>query len=63
MTRSQVQQKYGSKEIADQICDAKLRDAEVAKSHTKWHPDAINNEAMWAVVMHVPYCNVLVPCV
>lgn len=45
MTRAQVALKYGSQEVADEICNGKLNDPETKESHTKPHPDAPNSEA------------------
>ena len=45
LTRAQIAKKYDSNEIANEICDAKLNDAELKESHTKMHPDAPTNEA------------------
>lgn len=39
MTRSQVADKYKSQSVADVICDAKLKDPELKKSHVKEHED------------------------
>ena len=45
LTRSQLVKKYDSEEIADDICNTKLTDAELYESHTKPHPDCPQNEA------------------
>lgn len=49
LTRAQIAAKYGGgeegKAIADSICEGKLKDPEIAATHTKWHPDAPGNEA------------------
>lgn len=46
MTRAQVALKYGSQEVADEICNGKLNDPETKESHTKPHPDAPNSEVL-----------------
>ena len=45
LTRGQIADKYRDHILADQICDAKLADEELAQSHTKYHPDCPGNEA------------------
>ena len=46
MTKAEVARKYNNDEsIANEICNAKLSDPEVAKSQTKPHPDAPQNKA------------------
>lgn len=45
LTRAQIAKKYDSQSIADQICDAKVADPELAATQTKWHPDAPGVEA------------------
>ena len=53
MTRAQVAQKYGSQEVADEICNGKLNDPETKETHTKPHPDAPTSEASRALVLGV----------
>ena len=45
LTRQQLTKKYDSADIAAEICDAKDKDPELRKSHTKPHPDAPGVEA------------------
>ena len=45
LTRSQIEEKYKSAEIANRICDGKLSDPELKDSHTKMHEDAPDCEA------------------
>lgn len=45
LTQGQIEQKYQSKEIAEEICRAKRDDPELYKTHTKPHEDCPNNEA------------------
>lgn len=39
LTRGQLVEKYRSQQMADVICDGKLADEELKKTHTKRHPD------------------------
>lgn len=39
--------------MANEICDAKLADPELRESHTKPHPDAVNNEVGVDTCAHV----------
>ena len=55
LTRQQIALKYDNNMgLADTICDGKLADAELMKTHTKFHPDAPGNEAGWAWGLYVP---------
>ena len=45
LTRNQLIAKYGDESMADSICDGKLGDEELKRTHTKPHPDAPDNEA------------------
>ena len=44
MTKAQIQQKYQSQAIADQITSSKLSDEETKKTQTKMHPDCPTSE-------------------
>ena len=45
LTQGQIEEKYKSAAIAQQIVDAKLSDPELAKTHVKAHEDAPDSEA------------------
>ena len=45
LTKQQIVDKYGSKGIAESICNAKLDDPELKKTQTREHPDCPNDEA------------------
>ena len=45
LTRSQIQKKYDSETLGNEICDSKMNDPELRKTHTKEHPDAPGLEA------------------
>ena len=46
MTRSILVEKYGTEELADEVIENKLQDAETRKSQVKAHPDFPKNEKM-----------------
>ena len=45
LTEHQIAAKYGSPDMAREICAAKLADAELKQTHTKPHPDCPTVEA------------------
>ena len=45
LTRNQLVAKYNDASLADSICDGKLGDEELKRTHTKPHPDCPGNEA------------------
>lgn len=45
LTKQQLTKKYGCPQVAQQIVDAKMSDAELFESQTKPHPDAPQSEA------------------
>ena len=58
LTRTQIQKKYDSEQLGNEICDSKLNDAELRKTHTKEHPDAPGVEARilcWSCVYDVHF--------
>ena len=44
LTKAQIAQKYNSAELGEQICRAKLADAEASKTQVKKHPDLPDSE-------------------
>lgn len=44
LTKAQLSQKYNSPDLAEQICRAKLTDAEASKTQVKKHPDLPDSE-------------------
>ena len=57
LTRAQICAKYGGDQaVADDICNNKLMDPELAQSHVKSHPDAPNSEARNVYYQYTSTC-------
>lgn len=52
MTRKQIEDKYGSKEIAQSIIDAKWADPILRATHIKKHPDSDLEDSRSHIYLH-----------